>query len=285
MQKPNQKPQITPNKSQLKNQCFESETCESSVKDINSSEINTPNDKIPKKSIDICPKKINIEKIDNNFEVYRKYTMENQLIIKDFVPQLKPIKIHIVPPKLSLNKKGFKDLKRNKKNKILINSNKYFISCPNSEEESDDEKEELSKEINKYESPNENINLNNNNNRIISNSKFSLEENKINIDIKEIRKNLQKTKNKNIQKIYSKNNFIVKGEFDEDFNFENSSESDLDDIDETDNYSLLEYEKDDKNKIKTENINDKKKNNKNRNRIHSFSILEMLQRKCQLDEE
>ena len=284
MKKPNQQSQITPNKSQLKKQCFDSETCESSVKDINSSKINTPNDKIPKKSIDIFPKKINIEKIDKNLEVYRKFTMENQLIIKDFVPQLKPIKIHIVPPKLSLNKKGFKDLKLNKKNKILLNSNKYFISCPNSEEESDDENEELYKEINKCESSNENININNYNNRIISNSKFSLEEKRINIDIKEIRKNLQKTKNRNIQKIYSKNNFIVKRKFDKDFSFD-SSESDLYDIDEIDDYSLLEYEKDDKNKIKNENINDKNKNNKNRNRIHSFSILEMLQRKCQLDEE
>ena len=60
MQKPNQPTQITPNKSHLKNQCFDSETCESSVKDINTSKINTPNDKIPKKSIDIFPKKINI---------------------------------------------------------------------------------------------------------------------------------------------------------------------------------------------------------------------------------
>ena len=118
MKKPNQQIQITPNKPQTKKQCFDSETCESSVKDINNSKTNTPNDKIPKNSIDIFPKNINIEKIDKNLEVYRKYTMENKLIIKDFVPQLKPIKMNILPPKLSLNKVGFKDLKRNKKNKI-----------------------------------------------------------------------------------------------------------------------------------------------------------------------
>ena len=64
---------------------------------------------------------------------------------------------------------------------------------------------------------------------------------------------------------------------------ENSSESDLYDIDEIDNYSLLEYEKDDENK--NVNTNDKEKNNKKRNRIHSFTILEMLQKKCELDDE
>ena len=286
MQKPNQPTQITPNKSHLKKQCFDSETCESSVKDITTSKINTPNDKIPKKSIDIFPKKINIGKIDKNIEVYRKYTMEKQLIIKDFVPQLKPIKIHIIPPKLCLNKKGFKDLKRNKNNKILLNSNKYFISCPNSEEEGDDGNEENEyKEINNFDSSNENINLNNENNKIISNSQFLLEDNINNIEIKEIRKNLQITKNQNIKKIYSKNNINVKDNYDKHFNLENSSESDLYDIDEIDNYSLLEYEKDDEKKNKNENTNDKEKNNKKRNRIHSFTILEMLQQKCALDEE
>jgi hypothetical protein len=63
--------------------------------------------------------------------------MEEHLIIKDFVHQLKPIEIHLVPSKLRLNKKGFKDLKCNKDNKILLMSKNYFISCPNSEEESD----------------------------------------------------------------------------------------------------------------------------------------------------
>ena len=284
MQTSNQQVQITPNKSHLKKQCFDSETYESSVKDINTSKINTPNDKIPKKSIDIFPKKINIEKIAKNLDVYRKYTMENQLIIKDFVPQLKPIKIHIIPPKLCLNKKSFKDSKRNKKNKILLNSKQYFISCPNSDEESDDENEELEyKEITKYGSSNENINLNYDSNKIICNNKLFLNENKINI--KEIRKNLQKTKNKNIQKINSKINFISKRKFNKDFNFGNSSESDLYDIDEIDNYSLLEYEKDDENKNKNENQNNKENNNKNRNRIHSFTILEMLQKRCELDKE
>ena len=68
-------------------------------------------------------------------------------------------------------------MKRNKNNKILLNSNKYFISYPNSEEEGDDGNEENEyKEINNFDSSNENINLNNENNKIISNSKFSLED-------------------------------------------------------------------------------------------------------------
>ena len=57
------------------------------------------------------------------------------------MPKVKPIEIHLVPSKLMLNKKGFKDLKCNKDNKILLMSNNYFISCPNSEEEEEEESE------------------------------------------------------------------------------------------------------------------------------------------------
>jgi len=105
--------QITPNKPQTINQRFDSETYESSKKDINNSDIS--NEKIPKKSIDFFPKKMNIEKLDKSLEIYRKYSLENKLIIKDFVPKLRPIEIHVMPSKFRLNRKGFKDLKRNKK--------------------------------------------------------------------------------------------------------------------------------------------------------------------------
>ena len=54
---------------------------------------------------------------------------------KNFVPKLKPKKIHLVPSKLRLNEKGFKDFKMNKTNKTLILTYNYCNSCPNSEEE------------------------------------------------------------------------------------------------------------------------------------------------------
>ena len=54
---------------------------------------------------------------------------------KNFVPKLKPKKIHLVPSKLRLNEKGFKDFKMNKTNKTLILTHNYCNSCPNSEEE------------------------------------------------------------------------------------------------------------------------------------------------------
>ena len=54
---------------------------------------------------------------------------------KNFVPKLKPKKIHLVPSKLRLDEKGFKDFKMNKTNKTLILTHNYCNSCPNSEEE------------------------------------------------------------------------------------------------------------------------------------------------------
>ena len=260
--------QITPNKPQTINQRFDSETYESSKKDINNSDIS--NEKIPKKSIDFFPKKMNIEKLDKSLEIYRKYSLENKLIIKDFVPKLRPIEIHVMPSKFRLNRKGFKDLKRNKKNKILLNSNNYYISCPNSEEDSDESQNfESSKEIFPLKSEQNN-----------SHNKLSLSVDKKIIDIKLTRKFLQKTKNKNIPKIYSKNNFTIKGKYSKDLDLGNSSSDsdlyDINEIDDYDDYSSLTYEN---KEIKEGNTNKKEKNNKNRNRTRSLSILEMLQKK------
>ena len=268
--KENQK--ITPNKLKINNQRFDSETYESSKKDINTSQNDTSNEKIPKKSIDFFPKKMNIEKLDKPLEIYRKYTLENQLIIKDFVPQLKPIEIHVVPSKFRLNKKGFKDLKCNKENKILLNSNNYYISCPNSVEDSDESLNlESSKEILPLKSENKDN----------SHNKHPASEDEKILDINGTRKFLQKTKNKNIPKIHSKNNFVKKGKYSKDFNLGNSFDSDLSDIDEIDDYSMLIYKN---NETKEEN-NNKEKNNKNKNRTHSFSILEMLQKKFELNDD
>ena len=54
---------------------------------------------------------------------------------KNFVPKLKPKKIHLVPSKLRLDEKGFKDFKMNKTDKTLILTHNYCNSCLNSEEE------------------------------------------------------------------------------------------------------------------------------------------------------
>ena len=67
------------------------------------------------------------QKIDSNNILLNNY--------KNFVPKLKPKKIHLVPSKLRLDEKGFKDFKMNKTNKTLILTHNYCNSCPNSEEE------------------------------------------------------------------------------------------------------------------------------------------------------
>jgi len=260
MQRANQKEQITPNKTQLKKQYFDSETNESSKKDINLSQ-NSTNEKQFKKSIEFFPKKMYIEELNESEEIQRKYTIESILEIKDFVPKLKPMEIHLVPSKLRLNKKGIKDYKRNRNNKILLNSKKYFISCPNSEDE-DSENYSSSKEIIKELC-----------------IKDEMNDSYINLT----RKILQKTKNKNMTKVHSKNEVASKGKYENELNLNNSSDSDLYDIDEIDNYSLLEY--DDKEEEKKEKKENEEKNHINRNRANSFTILELLRKKSNLDNE
>ena len=263
MQKANQKEQITPNKNQLNKQFFDSETNESSKKDINSSQAST-NEKQYKKSIEFFPKQMNIEELNESEDVQRKYTIESRLIIKDFVPKLKPIEINLVPSKLRLNKKGIKDYKRNKNNKILLNSKKYFISCPNSEDE-DSENYSSSKEILPFYE-----------NGV---KEFSFKDEMNDSDINFTRKILQKTKKKNMTKVHSKNEVASKGKYENELNLGNSSDSDLYDIDEIDNYSLLAYED------KEDKKDNEEENGKYRERENSFSILEILRKKSQLDNE
>ena len=114
---------------------MDSETNSNSMKDNNSNEDNSKY----KKSIDFFPKKMKIEEPNKNEYKQRKFSDENHLLIKGFVPKLKPIEINIVPSKLTLNKNNFKELKYNKNNKIVLNLNKNFSSCPNTEDEESDE--------------------------------------------------------------------------------------------------------------------------------------------------
>ena len=104
-----------------KKETFDSETCENS----NSNSENIKIKKQYKRSVDFYPKQMEIEEIDEDITL-RRNTISKFGKIKNFVPQLKPIKIDIIPSKLRLNRMGFKDLKCNKDNKFLLYSNKYL---------------------------------------------------------------------------------------------------------------------------------------------------------------
>ena len=238
-----------------KKQNTDSETCENS---------NSENIKIKKhykRSVDLFPKKMEIDEIKEDFSKRR-----NTISIKgNYVPQIRPIKVDIIPSKLRLNKLGFKDLKCNKNNKVLLYANKYFISCPNIKDgEYNDE--------NDY----ENLQFKDKENMDLNSSKENYIENK-NEDITQTRKNLEKTK-KNIPKVYSVNNPHLKNKYNKELNIGYSSESDFD---ESLNNSINENAE-----IKFEiNINNTDEINKKRDRYNSWSILEVLQKKNKLDEK
>lgn len=63
---------------------------------------------------------------------FRKMSLTNT--ISNLTPRPKHLVMPSVPSKLRLNTKGFKDLKINQQNQILLKTNTYFISCPNSED-------------------------------------------------------------------------------------------------------------------------------------------------------
>ena len=209
---------------------------------------------------------MDLEQIQEEDITKRRNTISKFGKIKNFVPQLKPIKIDLVPSKLRLNRIGFKDLKCNKNNKILLYANKYFISCPNIQDEEDNEEIEnlyLSNEINT--------------------------ENKKE-DMHQTRKNLLKMKNKNnIPKVCSMNNsHHLKNKFNNDLNIGCSSDSDLYDIydiDEEINNNSINDNNEDNFKINFVNNNNKLDEcDKKRDRYYSWSILDVLQNKNKFDE-
>ena len=242
----------------------DSETFENSLKYKTDNSLDEFNKKF-KKSIDFCSKKIYLEKpeLEEKTKSNRKYSMEQHLVIKDFVPQLKPIEIHLVPSKLRLNKKGFRDLKCNKDNKILFFSNNNSISCPNSEEESD---------ISSF------------------SEKYSLMGK--NDDIKKTRKILQKMKSGSMPKVFSRNLIesnckIYKDDMKLESDFEKEDSFDFDDnvllFDDNDifNNNIRSFDMD------NHNNNNKKENDENEvknNRINSCSILDVLKNRLSFDE-
>ena len=240
-------------------QNIESETCENSNSE--NSQTKKPK-KHYKRSVDIFPKKMEIDEIEEDFSKRR-----NTISIKgNYVPQIKPIKINIIPSKLRLNKLGFKDLKCNKNNKVLLYANKYFISCPNIKDE-------------EYNDENDYENLqyydNNKNNSLSSSKDFTQNKNE---DLNQTRKNLEKEK-KNIPKVYSVNNPHLKNKYNKELNIGYTSDSDFD---ESLNDSI-----NDNDGIKFELNLDNNNNeiNKKRDRYNSWSILEILQKKNKLDEK
>lgn len=234
----------------------------------------------------------------------RKYSMEPQLFIKDFVPVIKPIEIHLVPSKFRLNEIEFKHARKNK-------NKKNSISCPCSEDEID-----VNEELKFSDSSDE---------EDISNiSNLSNHINKVENSLKEVRKNFFKIKSGAIHKVMTKKNYINKKKSNHFDCFNNSgieeeiSEKDKDDdsissnldlYDENNftNYCMKPYENNEHNlkNIKSNSlgenkidnlkniINDDKNNNvkdnlgdinkQKRNRIHSFSILETLKNKLKMD--
>ena len=219
------------------------------------------------KSIGFFSKNLNIEeKVDSK----RKYSLDEKLVIKkDFVPHLKPIEIHLVPSKLRLNKKGFKDLKCNQDNKILLLSNNYFISCPNSEEEELEEEE--------------------------SDVDLSPQENEKNENIKDIRKNLHKMKSGTLPKVLSRNLIeckMYKEDMKIDYDSDKENSNDINDdndnlflYDESDFINYKIKEKDDNDNNNDNNQQKKEEENKVRtNRINSCSILDVLKNKFGFDE-
>ena len=218
------------------------------------------------KSIGFFSKNMNIEeKVDSK----RKYSLDEKLVIKkDFVPHLKPIEIHLVPSKLRLNKKGFKDLKCNKDNKILLLSNNYFISCPNSEEEELEEESDVD---------------------------LSPLENEKNENIKDTRKNLHKMKSGTLPKVLSRNLIeckMYKEDMKIDYDSDKEDSNDINDNDDNDNLFLYDESDFINYKIKEKDDNDKdnnqqKKEEENKvrtNRINSCSILDVLKNKFSFDE-
>ena len=186
-----------------------------------------------------------LETSDNSLNKINNISEKNH---KHFVPKIKPKKIQLVPSKLRLNKKGFKDLKRNKDNKILILSNNYFISCPNSEEEGSDIDFSLP--------------VFNNKNKISN-----------------IRKIMKKTKKENLPRIRSKNLAKIRNKkYVKDFEIDNEIDNnDLDD--------LLEIKENDYCNNNGELNSFEEENSNGRfERFNSCSILDVLKNKFSLDE-
>ena len=249
------------NKKSKKKETFESETCE------NSHNENAPSKKSKyKRSVDFFPKKMEIDEIEEDYSK-RRNTVSMCGKIKNFVPQLKPIKIGIVPSKLRLNKIGFKDLQCNKNNKVLLYANKYFISCPNIQDE------EFQDEI-EYENLRfyDKINVNYSNEINIENKTD---------DINQTRKNLFKTKKINLPKVGSTIKPHFKNKYNKELNIGCSSDSDLYDVDLSINDSINDNIDDNFN-INNNSDND---NNKKRDRYNSWSILDVLQKKNKLTDK
>ena len=239
-----------------------SSKCKNDYSEKNHSSIEELN-KAFKKSIGFFPKKIYIEKPEEEEKNINKrtYSMEEHLIIKDFVPQLKPIEIHLVPSKLRLNQKGFGELKNNK-------DNNYFISCPNSEEE---EESDLSLSPQKASPIDKNAN------------------------IKKTRKILQKMKSGSLPKVLSRN--VIESNcklYKDDLKIEFDSEKDSLNLEDEnlllyDDNDFLTYSNNPYNgENKKENEEDQKENEGENgfrnNRINSCSILDVLKNRFSIDD-
>jgi hypothetical protein len=215
-----------------------------------------------KKSFDFTQKKYNIKDVEESPIIKRKYTIENYLTIKNFVPQLKPIEGKISPSKLRLNKKEKISFFHKSHNNLIIKENHTFNSCPNSEEECDSE----------YNSS-ENMLIILQKNKKKEKKKEKIFENLKKSNIQQERKKLHRSKNVEIRKCYSRKNTLMKEKLKNKYKLDYSSGSDLND-EEYNKYLQAR---------KGFNGNHKKEKNV-RNRINSSSILNVLEKKFKLDE-
>jgi len=204
-----------------------------------------------KKSNLFLKKKIYLEKPEeeeNNCIIKKKnHSMEENLQLKSLVPHLKPMEMHLVPSKLCLNKRS--------SNIVGNNQDNNYMSCPNSEGESDAFISSASSSSNKSE------------------------------NLKNTRKSLQRTKNVNFPKILSKKELNNKsktffGELNSDNEFLENNDFDNDKFflyDENDLLNDNKEKEDEKNGIKEEHPI-------RNNRINSCSILDVLKNKLSFDE-
>ena len=175
----------------------------------------------------------------------------------NFAPKLRPKKIHLVPSKLRLNPNCFNSLKRNKNNQIFILSNKYFISCPNLEEEGNNN-DFSSQEIF---------------NRTKMYSLILLRKKMTKIKKQNLTRIKSKTALKYNNKIYRKNMIFEQELSDDDNSWDKKEDGYFNNL-----YKFLPDDENEFNQVKNNNENNEVKYY----RFNSCSILEVLKSKCSL---
>jgi len=196
------------------------------------------------------PNKTNSKKSINIFSKFFTEEPETETFISKRYTIANKLEIKDLVPHIKPIKIFVVPSKLNLNNKLSKKIRKKYHSCPNSDSE-DNEKTVI---INKNDNNDNYLNVNSSNDNIFG---------KKNEDINSFRKKLERAKKKKIPKIFSNNNPNVKNKYNKELNLMDSSASDLYDIDELSN-SLIDIKEEKK-------LQD--------GDIHSWSILDVLQKK------